>query len=324
MAKFNGDVSKVKAVFERVEKQAEKLLSAATEEQAKAALKEWRAMFSVAGKRKTLKKAKPKENPYFVWDVRADGGPARKISTVADFKKAVKRDRRKGTGFQGRDVGATSRLRESRYDAKIDALKTKRVAEDPDFIASGESLDSDFAAKKKKKIKSVAWLDAALKDGYDGFVKESASAPGDYPITWKRPAAARGSFPDYYLRASMRLQKVDAATWELVLKPFFTSGVGKDVLKTLEIGGTIRKKRRRVLIGYTVVYYRLISPGRKGKRLRQIVSLDTNATGKFGGGLRRKVEPRYETPVETASIAARPFLAALKKRIDADKLKYLK
>ncbi|MBR2004564.1 MAG: hypothetical protein IJ991_10340 [Thermoguttaceae bacterium] len=317
---MKGNASNVRALFERSQRAAEKVLAATTERQAKEALWTWRRMFEKAGKRRTLKRAKPRENPYEVWDVRAGG--LRRLGTVKEFKKAVKRDRRKGTGFRGRDVGALSRLRERRFDAKVDALKNKRLAEDPEFVASGASFDSDFARKKKKKLKSVAWLDVALKDGFDGYVKDASSAPGDWPITWKRPAAAgKHGVQDYYLRSAMKLRKIDATRWELTIKPFFTTGYGKEILRVLERGGTIRKPRRRKLVGYTVVYYRLSSVGKSSRRQKRLEGRGVQV--RYRGAERRKIAPRYITPQSAFAIAARPFLQALKERVDENALKEL-
>jgi len=289
LAKVRGSTAGLRKALDACEKKADALLKASTEAEAKRALKEWRAMFSTAGKRRTLKRAKPKENPFFVWQVR--NGRVEKIGTVKEFKKAVRKERRKG-GFGGVEVGALSRTRERRFEAR------KAAAE----------------ASSGKKAKSTAWLDFALKDGFDGYVKDSAAAPGDFPITWKYPAkAGRRNIPDYYLRSSMKLNRVDSTTWELVLKPFFKSGEGKNVLKTLELGGTVRRKRRRKLVGYTVVYYRLNAAGKSASKRKKY-----GTPGREYGRARRRIVPRYATPVSTVSVVARPFLKALKERLDRD------
>lgn len=72
-------------------------------------------MFSAAGKRRTLKRAKSKDRPFFVWQVR--DGRVEKIGMVKEFKKAVRKERRKG-GFNGVEVGALSRTRERRFEAR--------------------------------------------------------------------------------------------------------------------------------------------------------------------------------------------------------------
>lgn len=287
MAKVRGSTAGFRKALDACEKKAEALLKASTEAEAKRALKEWRAMFSAAGKRRTLKRAKPKDRPFYVWQVR--DGRVEKIGTVKEFKKAVRKERRKG-GFNGVEVGALSRTRERRFEAR------KAAAE----------------ASSGKKAKSTAWLDAALKDGFDGYVKDAAAAPGDFPITWKAPAkAGRRNIPDYYLRSAMKLNRVDAATWELVLKPYFKSGEGKNVLKTLELGGTVRRTRRRALVGYTVVYYRLNTAGKSASKRKKY-----GTPGREYGRARRRIVPRYATPRSTVSVAARPFLKALKERLE--------
>lgn len=109
----------------------------------------------------------------------------------------------------------------------------------------------------------------------------------------------------------MKLNRVDAATWELVLKPFFKSGEGKNVLKTLELGGTVRRKRRRVLVGYTVVYYRLNTAGKSASKRKKY-----GTPGREYGRARRRIVPRYAAPRSTVSVVARPFLKALKERLE--------
>ncbi len=106
---MKGNASNVRALFERSQRAAEKVLAATTERQAKEALWAWRRMFEKAGKRRTLKRAKPRENPYEVWDARGRPSSSRNGQGVQKGRQTRPPQRNRFSRARRRGAFATSR-----------------------------------------------------------------------------------------------------------------------------------------------------------------------------------------------------------------------
>lgn len=311
---------------EKIEAKAERFLIDATAKQAKDALYKWRDMFSGAGRRKSPKRAKPRDNPFYVWELRP-GGAVRELGTARRFKQLLKRDERAGRGFQGIEVGALSRIRERNFRAKDEAFRKRQLVENMAKAATRRHI-SQGARRAAKPAKPKAWVDLAIKDGFDGYYKPESSKPGDVPMTWKNPdrgvnGKQKRSFPDYYLRSLVRLEQIDATRWELVIKPFFPNGDGLKIFRTLEYGGVVPKRTKRQ-VGYFVQYYRLKNGTENPAKRWDDKGVWKVRPGVEYGRERRRIVPRYVFDQSPIRIEPRPFLKPLQEQVEQDKLKFLK